>query len=219
MMEPRRPGALNRSVWKSVAGRLVGARVAPAIGDGRTAGLPSEVRPAASSRPASADDELIECARRDPAAFAAIYRLHYQAIGRYLYRRVGDTSTAEDLVSETFLVAFRDVARFESRGIPILHWLYRIATRAANRWARRRRFLDLARVSELIAAVPPDRAYLHQALRRLPTRFQEVLALHYFAELPIDDMARLLTVAPGTVKSRLARAREALRARLRRDGS
>jgi RNA polymerase sigma-70 factor (ECF subfamily) len=165
------------------------------------------------------DAELVARAQADPEAFAAIYRLHYSTIGRYLYRRVGDRTAAEDLVAETFLIALREIRRFQWRGVPVLHWLFRIATHAANRWARRRRFLDLAHIPEGIAGEAPDRMFLHKALRRLPSRFQEVLALHYLAELPVVDVARLLGVPPGTVKSRLSRARDALRRRLDQEQS
>jgi RNA polymerase sigma-70 factor (ECF subfamily) len=178
--------------------------------DSKASGVPD------GGAPAARDEELIARAQEDPKAFAVIYRLHYGAIGSYLYRRVGDRHATEDLVAETFLVALREIPRFEWRGIPVLHWLYRIATHAANRWARRRRFLDLARVREPAASDAADHAWVHHALRRLPVRFQEVLALHYFAELPVENVARILGVAAGTVKSRLARARDALRGRLAR---
>src|SRR5262245_46352553 len=110
-MEPAEPGATDTSV---------GTSFAPA------GSLTSDlgVWPA----PPEADVELIARAQANPNEFAAIYRLHYQAIGRYLYRRVGNRDAAEDLVAETFLVALREIRRFEWRGIPILHWLYRIAT-------------------------------------------------------------------------------------------
>jgi RNA polymerase sigma-70 factor (ECF subfamily) len=163
------------------------------------------------------EEGLIARAQSDPRAFAEIYELHYAAIASYVYRRTGDRDATEDLIAETFLIALREIVRFRWRGIPVRHWLYRIATHATNRWARRRRFFDLAGAKEKSVAGAPDRSFVHHALRRLPSRFQEVLSLHYLAGLPLADVARLLGIAQGTVKSRLARARDALRRRLEKE--
>ena len=76
-MEPGADAATDSGVWKPVAGSFASVREVPLNGG------PSE-------------DELVEAARRDPEAFSAIYRIHYQAIGRYLYRRTGDRHVAEE---------------------------------------------------------------------------------------------------------------------------
>jgi Sigma-70, region 4 len=61
-----------------------------------------------------------------------------------------------------------------------------------------------------VPAVSADSLDLHRALGRLTPRHREVLVLHYVAELPLDEVARQLRLPPGTVKSRLHRARSAL---------
>ena len=99
--------------------------------------------PPAAAGPAPADAEaaeaaLVERARREPQAFAELYRMHYSAVGRYLFRRTGDAHATEDLLSEVFLAALRGIGGFRSRGIPFRYWLLRIATNAANREAARR---------------------------------------------------------------------------------
>lgn len=176
-------------------------------------------------RPAGAaprsERELVGVARRDPEAFGEIYRLHYGAIGTYLYRRTGDRHATEDLLAEVFLSALRGIHRFRWRGIGVRHWLFRIATRAANRWARkaRRAFAPLpGEVADPRAPSGDEAGHLTALLLALPPKAQAVLTLHYLEGLPVADVARVLGVAPGTVKSRLSRARDALRARMTEGG-
>jgi RNA polymerase sigma-70 factor (ECF subfamily) len=164
--------------------------------------------------PPVSDRELLARAGQSPEAFAELYRRHYPRIGTYLLRRTGDRAATEDLLAEVFLAALRGVRRFRWRGIGFDHWLYRVATRAANRWARRRRFAPLAAARDVPAAAPRDGAdEVTAMLLALPPRLQAVLSLHYLEGLPVEEVARVLGVRPGTVKSRLSRAREALRAR------
>jgi RNA polymerase sigma-70 factor (ECF subfamily) len=187
--------------------------------------------PPAAAGPAPADAEaaeaaLVERARREPQAFAELYRMHYSAVGRYLFRRTGDAHATEDLLSEVFLAALRGIGGFRSRGIPFRYWLLRIATNAANREAARRGPELRPLESAAGAAAAPDpilgnphlddrqRAVL-SALRTLGAKHQSVLSLHYLQELKIEEIALVLGCRPGTVKSRLARARAVLAARIR----
>ena len=98
------------------------------------------------------EQDLVERAKRDGEAFAALYRAHRQAIARYIYRRVGDVHATEDLVADVFMIALQSLPRFRSRGVPIRAWFYRIATNRVNRWARRER----GRVLKQLDAEPAD---------------------------------------------------------------
>ncbi len=70
---------------------------------------------------------LIELARREPEAFARLYRAHYAAIQRYLRRRLGSPELVEDAVSDTFVAALQNLHRYRCRGVPFRAWLYRLA--------------------------------------------------------------------------------------------
>jgi RNA polymerase sigma-70 factor (ECF subfamily) len=168
--------------------------------------------------------QLVERARFDRGAFAELYREHYGAIGSYLFRRTGDAHATEDLLGDTFLAALRAMPRFAHRGVPFRQWLLRIATRAANRWARvegrRPRRLDGEAALEGVAAGERDaaagaertdeRAWVQRCLLAIPARFQAAIALHYVEGLSVEEVARTLGCRPGTVKSRLSRGRAAL---------
>lgn len=189
----------------------------------RTASLSSETSPGSRSE----ESALIERARRDPDSFGLLYRRHYPAIAGYLLRRTGDTHLAEDLAAEVFLNAWRGLSGYRDRGVPFRAWLYRIATNAANRWARRhRRGILVARLAARRegdhtadpATASPETRVAHSALLRIHPNHQAVLVLHHVEGLSIDEVARALGTRPGTVKSRLARARAALGALLEAPG-
>ena len=174
----------------------------------------------------SLEDErsLIERAKEDPKAFAALYRQHYPAIARYVYRRTGDGHVTEDLVSEVFLSALRHLSRYRHRGVPIRYWLYRIATHAVNQWVRRRKpRLRRDGSVDLDLQIDPGNAdeeqagtreFAQHAILQLSPKHQVVLSLHYFEGMSIEEVSAVIGCRPGTVKSRLSRAREALRHKL-----
>jgi RNA polymerase sigma-70 factor (ECF subfamily) len=172
------------------------------------------------------EQALIARARRDAAAFAEIYRRHAHAITGYVYRRCGDAHAADDLVAEVFLAAMRALPRYRDRGVPLRAWLYRIATNTVNRWARRNTWRQRVRLglerhqgeARAGESDPSERSQdtadvelARRALLSLSPHHQSVLALHYLEGLPVEEVALVLGCRVGTVKSRLSRAREALR--------
>ena len=173
---------------------------------------------------ADEDHELLERAGHDREAFALLYRRHRRLLLDHVYRRTGDVHTTEDLVSDVFLTALRTLPRYRYRGVPVRFWLLRIATNAVNRWARRQRRWSVRIVSaehiETVPAEPPpeggevDPEYARRALLALPPKYQSVLALHHMDGLAVTEVAAILGCRVGTVKSRLSRARHALRAAL-----
>jgi len=171
----------------------------------------------------SADRDLIRRAGHDRGAYALLYRQHYDAIAGHVFRRTGDAHVTDDIVADTFLAAMRSISRFRFRGIPFRAWLFRIATNKVNRWARKRR-RDAAKSLESMGAVDAaasstgesgheaDRA--RKAMWTLLPKHQAVLSLHYLEGMSLKEVASVIGCRVGTVKSRLARGRHALRERL-----
>ncbi|GJM19131.1 MAG: DNA-directed RNA polymerase sigma-70 factor [Phycisphaeraceae bacterium] len=174
---------------------------------------------------AQSERSVIDAAPRDPGAFSRLYRTHYRAVAGYLYRRTGDAALAEDLAAETFIAAWRALPRYRHRGVPFRSWLLRIATNQANAAARSVR---PRRAAEQSASVPahtqPCEAdeqadAVHRAMHALTPEHQTAIALVYFESMTVAQAGAVLGVPAGTVKSRLARARDALRAELERLGA
>ncbi|QDU66741.1 RNA polymerase sigma factor [Engelhardtia mirabilis] len=169
----------------------------------------------------SSEAELVRRARTDPDSFGQLYRLHHPAIARYIRRRVGDRDTADDLVADTFATALAKLGRYRDRGLPFRSWLYGLASNGIRRWLRRsvhRRHCGLeetaepAHAGEAPAVDAAESARV--ALLSLPARYQTTLALHYLEGLSVLEVAGVMGCRPGTVKARLSRGRELLRARL-----
>lgn len=185
----------------------------------RLSGL--EVSILANTEPAVDDErELIDRIKRDRNVFREVFDRHYGRIAEYVFRRTGDIHGTEDIVSDVFLRAMQAIGRYRHNGTPLQAWLLRIATNEINRGQRRdgvrkRATLELAQRAR--ASTPCTDSNLIDAnlagllLRALPTKHQEVLSLHLGCGYSIDEIAMVLGCRPGTVKSRLFRARTALR--------
>jgi len=155
----------------------------------------------------------------DRARFEAIFREHYGAVVRYAVRRVG-RDAADEVVSETFLVAWRRLGDVPDNALP---WLFGIARKvAANELRRRDRQLRLGeRVSSHVGVATGDHAELvSEALRvraamdALSDRDREVLSLSTWERLDSQDAARALGCSVAAYKVRLHRARRRLAALL-----
>ncbi|WP_256105389.1 RNA polymerase sigma factor [Streptomyces sp. ODS05-4] len=161
----------------------------------------------------------------EPAAFAELYEEHARTVHRYALRLTGDWSAAEEVMSDTFLAAWRGREGLDPAAGPLLPWLLGIAThkaRNANRGLRRRlAFLsrqppppDVADFAAETAGRLDDArtlAAVPRALTRLRPAEREVLVLCVWTGLDYRQAAEALGVPVGTVRSRLSRARARLR--------
>ena len=171
------------------------------------------------------DAQLLEKIKADPSAFSELFALYYRPIFGYIVRRTGDFDDAADIAAETFTRAFTHIGRFSYRGIPIKVWLYRIATNELNMYFRNRRreralvdTFDPANRAQIEASLQDDRKEMEEELRKhgqfltvlrqlktLPLKYQEVIALRYFEGKENREIAEILDLKEGTLKSLLSR--------------
>lgn len=160
----------------------------------------------------------------DQEAGDALVRRHFWGVYRFFRNKVDDA--AEDLAQKTFLACVEARQRVRAE-LSFRAYLFGIARNQLMLYLRRHhRSAKLLSPSETsVADLRGDRAddllvdhqqqrALLRALRRIPVDFQIAIELYYWEELPVAEVAAVLEVAPGTVKSRLARARDKLRAQL-----
>jgi RNA polymerase sigma factor (sigma-70 family) len=174
------------------------------------------------------DTELVARAKRgDAAAYEELVRRHQGIALRTAYLVAGNEADAQEAAQDAFLKVYRALGRFR-RGAPFRPWLLRIVANEARnrrRSAGRRQSLVLRVVADAApgdAAPSPEAALvsaerreeLMAALDRLGDDHRLVLSCRYFLELSEEETAATLGVRRGTVKSRLARALERLRAEL-----
>jgi RNA polymerase sigma factor (sigma-70 family) len=171
------------------------------------------------------DAAIIGESLRDPERFAVIFDRHAPHIQRYLARRLG-REIADDLVGETFLIAFGKRERYERKVPDARPWLYGIATNLVGQ--RRREEVREYRLRHLKLAPPPaeschaDRVaaqvtaqamseLLAVALAGLSEGDRDVLLLIAWEGLSYDEVSVALAIPIGTVRSRLNRARKKVR--------
>ena len=166
------------------------------------------------------DAEVVEISRREPERFAVLFDRHAQHIYRYVARRAGP-QVADDVVAETFLVAFAKRDRHDLAHPDARPWLYGIATNLVGQHHRdeaRQYRMSQATVADPAvdghaARVAADvtaqatRPLLYAALAALPPGDRDVLLLIAWEELTYREVSRALDIPVGTVRSRLHRAR------------
>lgn len=169
------------------------------------------------------DGEAIAASLAEPRAFGVIFERHFNAIFRYLRRRLDD-QPAEEAAAQTFFIAFDERGRFDRERADARPWLFGIATNIARRY-RRCEVRELRAIAALGAEAITSgdggtetrvdaerlRAPLAHCLAKLPAEEADVLYLLVWAELDQPEIAAALEIPLGTVKSRLSRARKRLR--------
>lgn len=151
--------------------------------------------------------------------FDEFYAAHFRGITVQVYAYFGDMAEAQDVSQEAFCRAFSRWHKISGYDDPVA-WVRRVAWNlATSRWRRMRTALNFARKyrEEHAPAPGPDHVALTAALATLPERQRRAVVLHYLADLPIAEIALQESVAEGTVKSWLHRARAALAQQLSDD--
>lgn len=170
------------------------------------------------------DSDIIRRSGESPHAFTALYDKYARMIFRYAARRAGE-SAAEDVMAETFLVAFERRASFDHAWEDARPWLFGIATNLLRKHHRteakmlkvmakgsgRDSYDDSSeRIAEQVDAAVATSA-MAGALRKLSAADRECILLYAWAELTYDGIAAATNVPIGTVRSRLNRTRRILK--------
>lgn len=159
--------------------------------------------------------------RGDRRALDALLRRHYDLVHGVCRRVLGTARDADDAAQEAMISIVRGLPRFDGRSA-VTTWIYRIATNAALDEGRRRARRPALRMIAGAAGTPPeptdgaadqrleaiaDRQAIDEALAQLPTEFRVAVVLRDVADLDYAEIAAVLELPIGTVKSRIARGR------------
>jgi len=176
--------------------------------------------------------KLVLQAKSDPEAFGRLYEQNYDSILNYALKRTCNVQVAQDVTAETFLKALKNIDRFKWQNVPFSAWLYRIATNEIAAWHRKGSYkpfsLDELRnegfepiagddvEQEMIAAQEEiEKSLEFLAVRKkidlLPLKYQEVIALRFFAGKQLAEIGQILDKPEGTIKSLLHRGLEKLK--------
>ncbi len=176
---------------------------------------------------------LLQKIRTEPQLFGIVFDLYYDTIFGYVFRRTANYDLARDLSADTFLKAYLNIHQFKTERGTLSAWLYKIATNEVNQHYRHNRFLFkslsrlfdekwidfkdnddfLAEKEQLEEALKQHSDFLkvQKHIETMSVKYQEVVALRYFEDKSIRDIAAILSKNEGTVKSLLSRGIEKLR--------
>jgi len=165
------------------------------------------------------------------AAYNGLVQRYQRPVYNLAYRMLGNAEDAGDLVQETFLRAYGALASFR-QDASFLTWLYKIASNLCIDQLRSRKSksalslnVELQEGREPAAdareSSPEDRAVrgavqdvVQRAIMNLPERYRVVVVMRHLQDMSVEEIARVLEMPTGTVKTHLFRAREMLRGRL-----
>jgi RNA polymerase sigma-70 factor (ECF subfamily) len=184
------------------------------------------------------EEQLLKDIEHDPRKFGEIYEAFHTKIFGYVFRRTADYEAAKDITAETFLKAYTNIGKFKWRNVSILYWLYRIATNELNKHFNSRKYSpqSLCRIQEEYGIDITDHSNaetekiklqedfekhqefvkINAQIKQLDIKYQDVLALRFYEQKSISEIAIILDKKEGTVKSLLSRGIEKLKMNLTR---
>jgi RNA polymerase sigma-70 factor (ECF subfamily) len=165
--------------------------------------------------------EILDLSRQNPRAFGELYEKYFDRIFNYIFRQTDDEDLTADLCSQTFLIALKNLDRYEFRGVPYSAWLYKIASNEVNKHYRKKKkvkvfSIEELRIRELMqqANTDWDEEVIQQLmnyLRDLPTEMLEVLELRFFEDKDFKEISFILDITESGAKMRTYRALDRLR--------
>jgi RNA polymerase sigma-70 factor (ECF subfamily) len=182
---------------------------------------PTDLAEAGRSGLEAREREMVRrCVQGDTTAWRTLYDRHFPDVERLVASLGIVDAEADDICQEIFVIIYKNLARFRGEA-RLSTWIYRLATREAIRFARRRRFVrgltDLfardkreAAQADWSESEAGRRHYLRQLLDRLPPERRLALVLYEIEGVPVSEIARISDCAENTVWTRLHRARTEL---------
>ncbi|MBL4705931.1 MAG: sigma-70 family RNA polymerase sigma factor [Flavobacteriales bacterium] len=174
-----------------------------------------------SSKRLPNEKTLVEMAKTNPARFAPLYNHYYKPIFIFVFKKVRDEFTAEDIASKVFLKALLNIKKYQDRGFPFSSWLYRIASNEVNMYYRKSNKMTTVEImeSDVITLMDEikegnevDRQELViKCLAELPLPVSQLVELRFFDRMSFKEMGEVLGISEGNAKIRVYRALDKLK--------
>ncbi len=155
----------------------------------------------------------------DTQKYRTILERYQPGLVRHCFTMVNDYDIANDLTQEACIKAYLQLKKYNTT-YRFSTWLYKIATNLCLDFLRKRRHISLDDIAEPLSnqLSPQEEAIkneaaseLHQAVRRLPLKYQTVISLYYWQERNYEEIAEIMNVPLGTVRTWLKRAKDQLK--------
>lgn len=175
-------------------------------------------------------DLIKRCQSEDAEAFEALFRTYEKKALGTAYLLAGDKAIAEDIVQEAFILCYRKIKNIKNPQIFNI-WFYRLIVRVGWRMvSRHKKTLPLEKEPVNMNNLPGGRSspeqmiesqltsmLVRKKIKALNAKFKTVIILHYFNEMSVKEIAKVLGCFEGTVKSRLYKARQLLKKELEQE--
>lgn len=174
------------------------------------------------------ENSIVEEAKKDPRKFEVLYSKYFEQIFRYVYQRMDDIDTANDVTSQVFYKAITKLHKYEYRGVPFSSWLYRIAMSEVYQWfkdnkAKRTVNMDSQGIFNLMKddENSPDyfedeetsvmKELLIKAIAQLPENELQIIELRYFEKRSYKEIGEILDITENNAKVKAYRVVSKLR--------
>lgn len=161
------------------------------------------------------EEECIDAAKKDPRKFEMLYKKYFEQIFRFVYQRLDDKNTANDITQQTFVNALQNINKYENRGLPFASWLYRIAINELNKWFRAQKVtrtinIETAGLENLFEEIEeqPYQEY-NEKLKRILTELEPenlmLVEMRFFEKRSFKEIGSILNITENNAKVRLYR--------------
>jgi RNA polymerase sigma-70 factor (ECF subfamily) len=158
----------------------------------------------------------IERAQKDPRFFAPLYERYYDAIFRYVYRRVDEEEQAYDITSSVFVKALQSLPKFEYRGLPFSAWLFRIAKSELYQSFRDQKSKRTVSIENVVVQQvveewtdtysEQDKARLLNALKQLKEQQLQLVEMRFFEKRSFKEIGDICGMSENNAKVKTFRA-------------
>ncbi|TKI58481.1 sigma-70 family RNA polymerase sigma factor [Brevibacillus antibioticus] len=165
--------------------------------------------------------------KTNEAMFEELIQHYLKKVLRLVYLMVKDRNLAEDITQEVFLRAYKNLGSFR-RDSSMQTWVYRIAVNEAKKhlrsWSFRHIFFKpeidsgIVEGTESTVLQNDRRVHFARLVMKLPHSYRQLIVLHYYEELPIEEIAIIMDMSTGAVYTKMHRARQKLKALLETEG-
>lgn len=161
------------------------------------------------------EEEHINAAKKNPKAFEPLYKKYFEQIFRFVYQRLDEKDTAQDITQQIFINALINLKKYEHRGLPFSSWLYRIAINEMNKWFRNQKTtrtlnIETEGLDELIEEIeeqPYEDYYprLAKAMESLEPENLLLVEMRFFEKRSFKEIGEILEITENNAKVRLYR--------------
>jgi len=161
------------------------------------------------------EEEYINAAKKDPKNFEPLYKKYFEQIYRFVYQRLDDKNTANDITQQVFINALVNIKKYEHRGLPFSSWLYRVAINELNKWFRSQKAdrtinIETAGLENLYEEIEEQPyAEYNEKLKTILTELDPdnllLVEMRFFEKRSFKEIGDILEITENNAKVRLYR--------------